>query len=374
MSSPTLRPNSGKREPTLDLVRILSVVCVVSSHFYLNNGFYSHSVAGVRMLVMVIHRASVQMCIPIFIFLTGYLGGGKRLSKGCYAGLKKQLSVYLLACMAGIVYRLLSHEELSLAKAVFGILDFSIIRYAWYVEMYIGLALLSPFLNVLYQGLGSKSDKRKLLAVLLILTAAPGITNSYDFFTEGWLRSPSISSTYQKLLPSYWVGFYPVTCYFIGCYLREYPPRMKKRYPLCVYCVCLVTLGLYNYYRCYGSVWSGSGYMEWGSLPNIILAVSAFVFFLNIPAEQFSPWLARLLEKLSGLCFGAYLSSGIFDSIFYPRLNEAVPDMPLRLNWYFLIVPASLILSFALSSVLNLVQRWLSAGVRALRNEYASWN
>lgn len=142
---------------------------------------------------------------------------------------------------------------------------------------------------------------------------------------------------------------------------------MKPRYPLFVYCALSVLLGLYSFYRSHGAKFTGSYYLDWQSLTTVVLTVSAFIFILNLPMDRLSLPLLRLLRKLSGLCFGAYLVSWIFDSLFYPRLNTAVPVMQLRMKWFFLIVPANVILSLALSWLLSLLQRALTAGFRILR-------
>lgn len=361
----------SNRLPAVDLARVYALICVPSIHFYLNNGFYSQNIAGIRMFVMVIHRTFLMVCVPLFMVLTGYLSGGKTLSRGCYSGLWKNIIIYILSSAACIVHSLLTRTELSILRAFFSILDFSAAPYSWYVKMYIGLALLSPFLNILYRGLETRKKKQCLLAVMLVLTAVPGVLNCYDFFTEGWLLNPSSSTAYQVVFPNWWTNIYPLTYYFIGCYLREYPPKVKKRYSFSVYCGTSILAGAYNYYRCYGAVHSGeSTYMGWGSLPVVILTVSVFILILSLPPERFPPWSVKLLERLSGLCLGAYLVSSIFDTTFYPKLNAAVPDMPLRMNYFFLIVPSVIILSFALSYLLSLIQRMLEAGVRALRNRF----
>lgn len=353
-----------------DIARVYALICVPSIHFYLNNGFYSQNVAGIRMFVMIIHRTFLLVCVPLFMVLTGYLSGGKTLSRGCYSGLRKNIMVYILSCAACIVYRFLTGAELSVLRAVFSILDFSAAPYSWYVKMYIGLALLSPFLNILYHGLETRKKKQCLLAVMLVLTAVPGILNCHDFFTAGWLLNPSSSTTYQTIFPNWWTGVYPLTYYFIGCYLREYPPKVKKRHSFSVYCGTSILAGAYNFYRCHGVTHSSTGYLGWGDLPVVILTVSVFILILSLPSERFPPWSVKLLERLSGLCLGAYLVSWVFDDIFYPKLNAAVPVMPLRLNYFFLIVPPVIILSFALSWLLSLIQRALASGACALRNKF----
>lgn len=360
--------SAKKRDPAIDMARIYALICVPSIHFYLNNDYYSQNVAGIRMYTMTIHRTSLMICVPLFILLTGYLSSSKRLGKGCYKGLGRNLLIYILAGLACNVYRLLiNFEGLTFSWVIFSLLGFYASLYGWYVNMYIGLGLMAPFLNAMYQALPTKKQKQCLLAVMLFLTALPSIFNFFDFLTEGWWASPGLSRNYQALIPNWWLSIYPLTYYFIGCYLREHPFKCKLRIPFFVYCLSTLLFGIYSIYRSDGGPYYSAAFLEWYSLPTVILTVSCFIFFMNIPTAGFPSWLKKCLAKLSDLCFSAYLLSWIFDSILYPRLNAAVPDMQLRMNWFLLIVPASIILSFTLSYILSLIQRQLELCIRVLQ-------
>ena len=103
--------------------------------------------------------------------------------------------------------------------------------------MYIGLFLLIPFLNLIYNNLGSKKHKIVLICTMLFLTSLPTIVNIYNFrlgfsadmfFNDGELRN--------KILPFWWKSMYPVTYYFIGAYFSEYKPKIDRKLNiLCFY-------------------------------------------------------------------------------------------------------------------------------------------
>jgi len=77
---------------------------------------------------------------------------------------------------------------------------------------------------------------------------------------------------------------------------------------------------------------------------------------------------ARFIEKLSGLCLGAYLISWIFDSLLYPKLLEKVPYVIYRLEYYIIIVPLSFVLSLAASYLLNLIQTMIEKFISIVTN------
>ena len=40
------------RDPALDIIRCIALLCVVSVHFFLYSEFYNETVAGIDMLIM----------------------------------------------------------------------------------------------------------------------------------------------------------------------------------------------------------------------------------------------------------------------------------------------------------------------------------
>ena len=152
-----------KRSLGPDLVRITACFSVLSVHFFLNNGFYSEPVEGAAMFIMVLMRSAFMVCVPLFLLLTGYLMRNKKLEKGYYAKGAKTLVVYVLASAACIIYKLVHLKTGEPLKAILSVLNYTGAPYGWYIEMYIGLFLLIPFLNILYHGLPGRNAKRALL-------------------------------------------------------------------------------------------------------------------------------------------------------------------------------------------------------------------
>lgn len=81
-----------------------------------------------------------------------------------------------------------------------------------------------------------------------------------------------------------------------------------------------------------------------------------------------------VLWKISDLTLSVYLVSYIFDTRFYPKLNQAVPVMQDRLPYYFVIVPVVFLCSLLLSIVIEILAqgilklvRYLPKGIEKLR-------
>ncbi len=328
----------------MDIVRLVALFTVISVHFFLNTGFYDAIVDGVRMLVMTCLRDFFMICVPLFVVLSGYLMKNKVLSKAYYKGLIKTLGIYVLASLACILYRfIVSPEPLSPMGQLIGIFDYTAAPYAWYVEMYIGLFLIIPFLNLMYNGLEGKKQKLILIGTFLLLTAIPAVVNT----------ASSLVAT--SILPQWWIGIYPITYYFIGCYLREYPIKIKLSLNLLLIAVFTVGLGLLNYFQAYGKGFPWTEYTEHKSIFVVVLTVLVFSLFANMKYEKMGDKLRGGLGYLSNLVLGAYLCSWIFDNLFYDMLNAKVDNAYLRLECFIVVVPVIYICSMAASAVLNLI-------------------
>ena len=90
-----------RRNSTLDVIRIVGLFSVVGVHFFLHTGFYSQPYTGegpiesiikaisegdsdyltsAWMFLMYMLRTLFNVCVPLFIILTGYLMSKKTLS------------------------------------------------------------------------------------------------------------------------------------------------------------------------------------------------------------------------------------------------------------------------------------------------------
>lgn len=350
-----------KRNTALDITRIVALFTVISVHFFLNNGFYGETVRGWEMYVMTVMRSGFMVCVPLFITLTGYLMCRKTFCAGYYRGIVKTLAIYVLASFACLIFKVVCfHYSYSAESVLFGVLGFSAANYSWYIEMYIGLFLLIPFINLMYNGLPTKKAKLALVGTLLLLSSLPSIFNIYNFYRDGWWANPRSSAEYQQILPDWWTMLYPFTYYFIGAFLREFPAKMKKRWNLLLLIGAVLLFGSFNYYRSYGGDFIWAKYNDWYGLPNVIMTTLLFIFLSERNTGRFPMWLKKLLAHLSDLCLGAYLVSYIFDRLIYSELVQEVPLVESRLVWYLPVVLVVFLLSLLLSLGLNLLYGGLS--------------
>ena len=356
-----------ERKYSLDLLRIFAFFCVICVHFFLNSGFYSQPVAGSEMFIMCIMRTSFMVCVPLFMILTGYLMSNKKWSGKYYLGIVKTLGIYVLASIVCIVYKNVAlNYNITVGNAFLSILDFSGANYSWYIEMYIGLFLLAPFLNAMFRGLETKKARLALCITLLALTAIPSVINIFNFDVVGWWSNPTLSTTYRGLVPDWWTMIYPVTYYCIGAYLKEYPIKFKKRYILLIWAAIIIAFGAFNFYRSHGGFFVWGKYTDWYSLPVTMMSVTAFIFFLNIKTDNLPKFAKGAIKYLSDISLGAYLLSYVADTIIYTHLKQQVPQMLDRLVWFVPTVIAVTILSLFGSAIINAIWALLTKLVKMI--------
>lgn len=355
------------RDSSLDIIRIAAVFSVVSVHFFLHNGFYSETVQGVPMFIACLMRTLFSVCVPMFMVLTGYLMSKKELSKKYYSGIVKTLVVFVIATVVCMIYKAITQQEpFDFKSLLLGTLDFTGANYSWYIEMYIGLFLIAPFLNVAYNKLETQTKKQILVATFVGVTILPSLFNIFNFQSAQWWANPASSDEFSKLIPSWWTGMYPIAYYFTGCYLREYKLKVKTGTLALLLTAAVLLFGTFNYYRSYGTTFKTGAYVYWNGIESYVLTVFIFILLKRIKSENAPQALRLCLWKLSDLALGIYLISFVFDSILYPVLNNNVAVMTQRLPYYFVIVPSVFILSAAASAVMNFIAKYIILGCKKL--------
>lgn len=348
------------RNTSMDIIRIVAAFTVLSVHFFLHNGFYSNIVQGVPMYIMVLMRTLFSVCVPLFMILTGYLMSHKTLSRNYYSGISKTLIIFVLATLACMIFKAVhDNEPLTLKSFILGTLDFTGANYSWYIEMYIGLFMLVPFLNLAYNKLKNKRQKQVLVLTLVFLTIIPTLFNIFNFDNPAWWSDPKTSDTFAKLVPSWWMGFYPIAYYFTGCYIREYGIRLKTRSMLVLFLLAILIFGTFNFYRSYGTTFKSGIYVYWYGFEPYILSVLLFVLLSRIKTDNMNEKVKFVLWKVSDLALGIYLISYIFDMLVYPVLNKKITTMTDRLPFYFVTVPIVFVCSMLASAVMNIVAKYI---------------
>ena len=345
------------RDPGLDLIRATAAFLVLSVHFFSRIGFYVQPMVGKRMLLMCMMRMGFITCVPLFLLLTGYLCRKKELSRRYYGGIVRILMTYLLCGLVCLGVRACGGETLRLGDVWKELLGYTAAPYGWYIEMYIGLFLLIPFLNLIWKGLEGKRGRLALIGTLLVLVTLPAVTNDLGNIL------PTVANDLGNVLPGWWAGFYPLLYYFLGAWLGEYQPRPDWKKTVAALLAVTALAGGTAYLI---GVYNPAHVFVWGRILDYggpFVVAEAFLLFLllrQIPMEKAPGWLRWIVGKCAGLSLGIYLLSWCFDMALYPILTARVPGMLDRLVWFPVMVPAVFLCSALAAQIVEWVRRGLA--------------
>lgn len=345
------------RNPNMDILRIIAVLCVIGIHFFYHSGYYYTTNDNAVMYFATVLRTLCSVCVPLFMILSGFLLCNKTLKKGYYSGIRKTIIVYILVAIACMIYKsIVGSYTLTPLTFFTSILDFTGANYSWYIEMYIGLFLLVPFLNIIYKNLDSRKQKNILLITLIAITILPSLFNAFRFDSLEWWANPASNTETQKLIPSWWVGIYPITYYFTGCYIREYGTKIKNIYLIIALVVAVFGFGTFNFYRCYGMPFSTSNYVYWSGIEPYVMSVLIFLIIKNLKLDNINVKVKFVLWKVSDLVLGTYLLSFIFDAIYYYEfLNKNTIDFYARFPFMPLMILCVFFSALISSGIINLI-------------------
>lgn len=342
-----------QRNYSIDLIKTVALCLVITVHFFLNTNYYNLSLEGGEMFLFTCIRNFAMCCVPLFLITTGYLMQGKELKKGYYFGICKTIIIFLIAEIGCCLFDSIAKDNFSFFKQM---LRIGSIHYSWYIDLYIGLFIIIPFLNTAYRKLNSLKEKRLLvLSFVAITMIIPGIFAIVGL-SQGW-----------------WAKVYPLGYYYIGCHIRENENSIKAKIkaPYCMIGAFFapVLLTAIIFLRLNGGVLSSiSGLTSYNSFFVCVSAVMTFLMILNLQDKlEKTRIIKSAVCKLSKLTLGAYLISYIADEMVYDIVYNQINVDENRFVTFPIIVPLVLLSSFCMSYLINLIADGIMFAVNKLK-------
>ncbi|MEF2920322.1 MAG: acyltransferase family protein [Acutalibacteraceae bacterium] len=295
----------NQRQPGLDLIRCLALLFVLTFHSFLYNGYYHAGQVGLDMYLAGSFRWLSVSCIGLFLMLSGYLKSENTNIKSCYRALLSVILCYFLVAAITIPIRHFVFNEVHTFSAWLTMLfEFSAVKYGWYVEMYIGLVLIIPFINVALKHLSNK-EMNYFAVAMLILTALSGATK--------W-----------SVFPDYWRITYPITYYILGAIVRRCQPKVDTWLGLLGAVSVAAVLGGFTVLSTDGML-QDAVVWEFADIWIVLIVVCLFVALYRV---KIHPIVSRVLKVMAGGCYGGYLLSHLLDAKVYSDLfpQFASPD------------------------------------------------
>ena len=338
-----MKETSSSRICGLDLIRVVAIFFVIAGHFFvLHTSLMSVPFNDLCLFVQATLKDIFCVGVPLFIMLTGYLNSNKTPTRKYYKGMLRVLVAYLVFSIITIHFRkYYIGEDLTWLQWTMKILDYSAIPYAWYIEMWIGLALLTPFLNYMYKAIPSKNQKLLLLASLFVMTSLPDLFNRYGMY----------------LVPAYFAkAAYPLLFYFAGTFIREYQPRIKHWQGWALVMSMSMVTPLFNI-----AVFRGNSDLVQiaGGPGGVFHSWIALAIFLMLYKKDVSnPPLKRWITHCSLVSLEMYLCCYMFDMLYYPWFKERFFETQSQFfPWFFVIVPLIFMSSYVVASIYRIIAK-----------------
>lgn len=351
---------SSGRIVGLDILRSIAILLVMVTHMFNYTGMLSADTHTFNWGVSNMLHYFSMICVPLFLLLTGYLQSHREISVRHYSSIIPILISYFFisAVNAILMVRFFGMPEFpdgsGIKNLVMHIFDYTF-GYAWYVEMYISLFMLIPFLNILFHAL-SKRKQQYLIAILVIVTMLPA-----------FLRSFLVSGMYLRIMPDFLENMYVITYYFIGAYIAEHKPKPKR-----ITCAAAgFAVLLFESVCCW--IFTDTEYAWWlfNSNASVTHAVTAVCVFLILYQVDFKNRPAKFVISEISICsFEMYLISFFTDRYMYSHMPVSSWQMVLLID-ILLAYSAAKIARIALVPVSRYLKSMCSKVNKVLHNKTA---
>ena len=334
-----------EREAGLDLLRCLALLLVVTFHSFLYNGFYSQPQTGAAMLLANAVRWMSTGCIGIFLMLTGYFKSAEPMSRRYYRSLWPVLLGYAIAAAVSIPVRhFILGDTQSLSVWISRFFGFSGVYYGWYVEMFVGLTLLSPIVNLALSQLSEKRQFYWLAGTMLVLTALPGIFP-------------------HNLFPDYWRTIYPLTYYVLGAVIRRLQPKLQPWFAICIAVGVSLLLAVVTLLSTGGTI-SDASTWEFPDLWIVLVSVFLFLCFYKVTIGK---TLQKIFRWIADGVYGGYLISHLLDAQLY-QLVPAFQEPAQYWKGFFCITVPIFIVSVGIGWLLHKTVSFFLRGFRCRKS------
>ena len=336
------KSNVAGRKIGLDMLRVFAIMMVITVHFIIAQGYYANPIAGKKYYFASMARWLAQTCCPIFMILSGYFLSRMKTGKKHFKSIIKFLRNYFVIVVIFVIY----HKKYDM-EAIKQLVN---LNYMWYVNMYFGLLLISPYINQIIDQWDQYSKAVKTILCFFILA-------SFGTITHEWFSN-------------YWFGLYPILYYFIGAFFRKF--EIKNIGKVSCFSIILILLMLqaaYTFFSGYGEIfdWARNmgGYScAYNATPTLICTVCLFQFFKDISLEN--KRINKVLEIISKQSLEIYLLVCMFvgDWVYQPLFEVVFVRYGVVYFWMVIVIVEIIIgtvlgwiLNFALNNICGLIHR-----------------
>lgn len=286
-----------------DILRALAICLVMVTHIINYIGYLHNDIHSPVWTATVFIRFTVVLCVPIFLLLSGFFLSSRKPDRKHFTSIiTVMVSWLLLTVVTNVVqWFLFGPTADSIPRAILNIFNFSF-GYTWYVEMYLCLFLIIPYVNVALDNM-SRRTQLGFVAVVCALTLLPAVGKSFI-----------VTGTYFDAFPEQFENMYCLAYYLIGAYIARHKPQPSRL--LCA----LVLFGTIAVETALSYHYSQTGYAWWlfnpySSLTHAVAATALFLLLYRV--KKLPRPISAVVKEISLCSFEMYLISYLTDKIFY---------------------------------------------------------
>ena len=319
----------------IDIVRIIATITVLCVHFFLNTGYYEYvKDADITVVFHIFIRNFFMICVPLFMLITGYLNKKIEYNKSFFKGLLNILIVWFFySIIEYVVLNLINGytDNLNIKDFIKAFTSFNACGYSWYIEMYIGLYLLSPILNNSYNSFNKKNR-------LYLLLICAGIFILPQFINEIWNGFH---------LPSWWTSAYPIAYYIFGKYIFDIKPKFNKKTLFFI----LVLMQLIAMFIDLNTS------IEYYTITTFISSTIVFLLFYDIEIKNKTS--QKVIKYISNISLDIYLASSLIDKILYPIFNNYMANNNISSPKSLIYSPLIILIVFICSAIYGSIRKFI---------------
>ena len=282
-----MNKNITIRNSNIELLRIISILMIVVSHYTVHNGVVNSSlpIGFNRLLLEITVLGNIGAII--FVLITGYYSIDKAKP---FKFKKLILLIFEVSFYSTIIYLmfvLLKLETFSVINLIKNIFPITFKQY-WFMTAYIVLYIFAPFINIFLNNMNRKQYINFIVISLLIFSILHMITTS-DYYGNELIQF--------------------ILFYSLGGYLKKYNNNIfSRKYKLLLIVTSLLLIISVIIFDLIGikinivAIHSSYFYSR-SSIISILFSVSLFILFLNMKINN------RIINYISQYILGVYLIS-----------------------------------------------------------------
>ena len=278
------------RSVNLDLLRILSMLLIIFLHSIDHSGVLENAEnCGTGMYFYVrFTYALCMVCVNIYILLSGYFMVTSKFRLQKLAALWMEASFY--AVVLKLLFMLLGKEPFSVISLISCFVPILTGRY-WFLTIYVGMYLISPFLNILIQALGKARHGMLNLCLFAIMSV--------------WISLHPVIAGMNS--GGGWGLAWFVTLYLAAAWLRlYYTPNYRPLRWLLVYTAIPLVISVLQCLPLPGvAARAVNNWFRYDSAPVYVMSLCLFIGFLNVRIA--GAWLSAVITRVAPLTLGVYL-------------------------------------------------------------------